>query len=95
MLQAQKHIKLKEMVGDIKEEEEPAGDDILGPSAEVLEGSSGNVPFLPLFFQNLSTTFNQISWFFFLNGTSQHVCFVSPVDDSSKEEEIKGETKEE
>ena len=80
MLQAQKQIKLKELVGDIKEEEEPAGEDIVGPGGEVIEGNSGNALFLPLFF---------------LDGTSHHVCFVSPVDESSEEEEIRGETKEE
>ena len=59
-LQVQKQIKLKELVGDIKEEE-PAGEDIVGPSGEVIEGSSGNALFLPLFFQNISTTFNKTS----------------------------------
>ena len=49
MLQAQKQIKLKELVGDIKEEEETAGEDVAGPSGEVIEGNSGNALFLPLF----------------------------------------------
>ena len=46
MSQAQKLIKLEEMVGQRKEEEEPEREVIAGPSGEVVEPlSSGNTPF--------------------------------------------------
>ena len=44
MLQAQKQLKLEEMVGEgVWEEEEPEGEDTAGPSGEAGKQSSGNV----------------------------------------------------
>ena len=42
MLQASKLAKLREMVGESKEEEEPEGEEVPGPSGEAIVYSSGN-----------------------------------------------------
>ena len=50
MLQASKLSKLKEMVGEVKREEEPEWKVVAGPSGEAVVYSSGNIPlFLSLF----------------------------------------------
>ena len=46
----QKQIKLKELVDDIKEEEEPAGEDVPGPSGEVIEAVQVMLCFFLCFF---------------------------------------------
>ena len=43
MLQASKLAKLREMVGESKEEEKPEGE-VAGPSEEAIVHSSGNAP---------------------------------------------------
>ena len=53
MLQAQKHSKLKELVVEVQEEQEPEGEDMVGPSGVAGEQSSGN-DFLCFFFQIIS-----------------------------------------
>ena len=42
MFQASKLAKLREMVGEGKEEEEPEGEEVAGPSGEDIVYSSGN-----------------------------------------------------
>ena len=42
MLQARKLAKLEDVVGEGTREEEPKGEDIVGPSGEVEKQSSGN-----------------------------------------------------
>ena len=55
VLQAQKVVRLEEMVGPGKQEEEPEGEIIVGPSGEALEPlDSGNIPF----FLELTDLFN-------------------------------------
>ena len=51
MLQAQKMVKLEEMVGKGKAEQEPEGEVIVGPSGEAVEQSSGNAPSFLFFFK--------------------------------------------
>ena len=47
-MQAQKQTKLRELVGEAREEEEPAGEDVVGASGEVMGSSSGEaLSFLP------------------------------------------------
>ena len=62
----QKQTKLRELVGDVRTEEEPAGEDVVGPNGEMMDSSSGealsflplssSLPFFFLFFQNLVIT---------------------------------------
>ena len=46
-MQSKRLTKLREIVGDVKEEEEPEGEVVAGPSGEVIVHSSGNM--LPIF----------------------------------------------
>ena len=58
MLQASKMSKLKEMVGEVKREEEPEGKVVAGPGGEAIVYRSGNIPL----FLSLSLS---LSLFFF------------------------------
>ena len=42
VLQAQQHLRLEELVGEVQGEEEPRGEDTVGPSGVAGEQSSGN-----------------------------------------------------
>ena len=57
MVGAQKQVKLRELVGDVKEEEEPAGEDVVGPSGEVVESSSDEALSLLPFSSSFSLSF--------------------------------------
>ena len=50
MLQAHKKVKLEEMVGKERAEEELEGEVIAGPSGEAVEQSPGNAPLFLFFF---------------------------------------------
>ena len=81
-------VKLEEMVGKGKAEEEPEGEVIVGPSGEAVEQSSGNAPsFLSLFFFSKSHyLLNHAP--LLLRGFSFMSGFVSVADGEEKAREV-------
>ena len=79
-------------MGDIKEEEEPEGEVVVGPSREAIVHSSGNM--LPI---SLTVIIIIILCIFFFNHSITRWIFIliSCADDSESEEEAKVGNKEE
>ena len=74
----QKQTKLRELVGEVREEEEPAGEDIGEPSGEVMENSLGKSLFspFPFFVSNFNYYYDHV--LFAWNKFLAYLCLPCP-----------------